>query len=303
MGTPAFAVPSLKILMDNGYDIVAVITSADKYGGRGMKKLIESPVKKFALQHGLKVLQPRNLKAPEFVQELKSLNADLQVVVAFRMLPEVVWNMPPLGTYNLHGSLLPQYRGAAPINWAIINGEKHTGVTFFKLKHEIDTGAILLQKEIPIGDDETAGELHDKMMLIGADVVLEGVNMINAGDIVLKEQDNSKASKAPKLYPDICKINWSKNVDDIYNFIRGLSPYPSAWTVLDEKKLKVLKAIKEHKKHSYKPGTVLTDNKKYFKVAVPEGIIDISEVKAEGKKQMDIKSFLNGNKIKTEILQ
>lgn len=303
MGTPEFAVPSLKILMDNGYDIAAVVTATDKYGGRGRKQLLQSPVKKFALQHGLKVLQPKNLKAPSFLDELKDLNADLQIVVAFRMLPEAVWNMPPLGTYNLHGSLLPRYRGAAPINWAIINGEKTTGVTFFKITHDIDTGDILLQKKIDIGEDETAGELHDKMMHIGAEAVLQGVRMIEKGDINLQKQDDAKASRAPKIYPADCHIDWNKNTGEVYNFIRGLSPYPGAWSLLEGKKIKILRAAKEKTAHSYSPGQILTDNKRYCKVTTKDGLIDIKEIKAEGKKQMDIKSFLNGYKIKSPVFQ
>ena len=303
MGTPEFAVPSLKILMDNGYDIAAVVTAMDKYGGRGRKQLLQSPVKKFALQHGLKVLQPKNLKAPSFLDELKDLNADLQIVVAFRMLPEAVWNMPPLGTYNLHGSLLPRYRGAAPINWAIINGEKTTGVTFFKITHDIDTGDILLQKKIDIGEDETAGELHDKMMHIGAEAVLQGVRMIEKGDINLQKQDDAKASRAPKIYPADCHIDWNKNTGEVYNFIRGLSPYPGAWSLLEGKKIKILRAAKEKTAHSYSPGQILTDNKRYCKVTTKDGLIDIKEIKAEGKKQMDIKSFLNGYKIKSPVFQ
>ena len=239
MGTPEFAVPSLeKIFRMQVMNIVAVITAPDKPSGRGMQ-INESAVKKYALSKNLKILQPEKLKAPEFIEELKSLKADLQIVVAFRMLPEIVWNMPPMGTINLHASLLPQYRGAAPINWAIINGEKETGVTTFKLQHEIDTGNILLQKKIPIRPDETAGELHDEMMEAGASLLLQTIDELIKGS--LKEtpqpqQQNNILHHAPKIFTETCEINWEKSADDIYNLIRGLSPYPAAFTFLKKKK-------------------------------------------------------------------
>ncbi len=302
MGTPEFAVPSLDILIKNGYNIVGVVTSTDKYGGRGMKKLIESDVKKYALKHGLKILQPKNLKDPDFIGELKSLKADLQIVVAFRMLPEIVWNMPPLGTYNLHSSLLPKFRGAAPINWAIIRGEKETGVTSFKLQHKIDVGDILFQKKILIGEDETAGELHDRLMELGAEVVLKTVEAIKMGKVALKPQDSTKASSAPKIFNDDCKINWDKSSGEVYDFIRGLSPYPGAWTSLDDKLFKIFICSKIESNDSVDPGMIDTDNKKYLKIKTKDGYIDVKEVKMQGKKKMDIKSFLNGYKIKEDKL-
>jgi len=296
MGTPDFAVPSLDILHKNGFNIVGVVTSTDKYGGRGMKKLIESPVKKYAVERGLKVLQPKNLKAVEFVEELRRLNADLQIVVAFRMLPEVVWDMPALGTYNLHSSLLPKFRGAAPINWAIIRGEKETGVTSFKIRHKIDVGDVLFQEKTEIGKDETAGELHDRLMTLGAEVVLKTAKAIKLGDTELKPQDSSKASSAPKIFHDDCKIDWDKSTGEVHNFIRGLSPYPGAWTTIDDKIFKIFKGTKEEMNHKKDPGSIVTDNKKYLKIATKDGAINIMDVKMQGKKRMDIKSFLNGYK-------
>ena len=296
MGTPDFAVPSLDILHRNGFNIVGVVTSTDKYGGRGMKKLIESPVKKYAVEHGLKVLQPKNLKAAEFVDKLRELKADLQIVVAFRMLPEVVWDMPALGTYNLHSSLLPKFRGAAPINWAIIRGEKETGVTSFKIQHKIDVGDVLFQEKIEIGKDETAGELHDRLMTLGAEVVLKTVKAIKMGDVELKPQDSGKASAAPKIFHDDCKIDWDKSTEEVHNFIRGLSPYPGAWTTIDDKIFKIFKGTKDETNHKKGSGSIITDNKKYLKITTKNGAINIMDVKMQGKKRMDIKSFLNGYK-------
>ena len=229
MGTPEFAVPSLDILVQNNYDIVAVVTSTDSYGGRGGKQLIESSIKKYAIEHHIPVLQPTNLKSPGFIEQLKSFEADLQIVVAFRMLPEIVWNMPPLGTFNLHGSLLPKYRGAAPINHAIIQGETETGVTSFKLKHEIDTGDVLLRKKVAIDVNDDAGTLHDRMMIIGADVVLETVKRIESGKYTFTKQEDAESTKAPKIFHETCQIDFNKPVDQVYNFIRGLIPYPGAW--------------------------------------------------------------------------
>jgi methionyl-tRNA formyltransferase len=297
MGTPEFAVPSLDILVKNGYNVVAVITSTDKYGGRGGKKLLESPVKKYAIKQKIPVLQPKNLKSPAFIEELKSYKADLQMVVAFRMLPEIVWNMPPLGTYNLHGSLLPKYRGAAPINWAIINGDKKTGVTTFKLKHEIDTGDMILQKEVDILDSDDAGDVHDKMMIIGADAVLETIKLIESGNIEMKPQDASMVSKAPKIYHEDCKINFARSGKDIINFIRGMSPYPGAWTLIEEKEIKVFKAQWKPAHHDIPIGSLFTDNKHHLSIFCSDGIISLQDIKMQGKKRMDIKSFLNGNTI------
>lgn len=297
MGTPEFAVPSLDILLKNDFNIVGVITSTDKFGGRGGKKLIESPIKKYAIENGLRILQPKNLKAPEFVEELKSLQADLQVVVAFRMLPVIVWDMPPLGTINLHSSLLPKYRGAAPINWAVINGETETGVTTFFLKHEIDTGDLLLSEKVKIGENETAGELHDKLKVVGAEVVLKSVKMIENDDFQLAPQDNSQVSKAPKIFHDTCEIDFSQKTKNVHNFIRGLSPFPTAWTILDGQKLKVFRSEKMEQTHNFKPGEIVSDNKNYLKIATQDGLVQIMELQLQGRKKMDVKSFLNGYKI------
>src|SRR5689334_22941625 len=245
MGTPEFAVASLEALVRAGFNIVGVVTAPDKPAGRGMK-MTESAVKKFAARKGITILQPEKLKDPVFLEELKALQADLQVVVAFRMLPEIVWNMPRLGTINLHGSLLPQYRGAAPINWAVINGDKETGVTTFKLKHEIDTGDILLQERMPIGDNETAGEVHDRMMELGAGVLVETVKGLSNGSLKETPQDNSGVLRhAPKIFTATCRIDWNKPGEDIYNLIRGLSPYPAAFTDFEDKTLKIFRAEKE----------------------------------------------------------
>lgn len=250
MGTPDFAVPSLDILVENNFNVIAIITSPDKPSGRGLK-IRESAVKKYAIAHDLKILQPLKLKDPLFIEELKSLQADLQVVVAFRMLPEVVWNMPPLGTVNLHASLLPQYRGAAPINWAIINGETETGVTTFKLQQEIDTGQVIYQKTVPIGKDETAGELHDTLMEKGAALLLKTVQDIASGEVSFIPQATLQDSQvpihtAPKIFKENCKISWEQPVDKIFNLIRGLSPYPAAQTILNGKTIKIFKCRKEN---------------------------------------------------------
>ncbi|MEZ4982147.1 MAG: methionyl-tRNA formyltransferase [Saprospiraceae bacterium] len=296
MGTPDFAVPSLDILVEHGYEVVGVVTATDKLGGRGGKQLIESAVKKYAVSKGLKVLQPSNLKSPSFLEELKSLEADLQVVVAFRMLPEVVWDMPGIGTFNLHGSLLPKYRGAAPINWAIINGEKETGVTTFFIKHEIDTGDVLLQKSLTIGPDDTAGEVHDAMMVLGAQAVLESVQMIESGDYTLAPQKDEEATKAPKIFSEDCKIDFDKDTSSVYNFIRGLSPYPAAWTNLDGKVFKILECRPVFEKKSVAPGGISTDNKSFLQISTQDGWIDIQKGKMEGKRAMEIRDFLNGYK-------
>ncbi len=297
MGTPEFAVASLDALIKAGCNIVAVVTAPDKPAGRGLK-IHESAVKQYALANHLPILQPVKLKDPDFIQALQQLKADLQIVVAFRMLPEVVWNMPALGTINLHGSLLPQYRGAAPINWAVINGEKETGVTTFKLKHEIDTGDILLQRSFPIGDDETAGEVHDRMKTIGAELLVATVEGLASG--ILKESPQDILSQhtvlkhAPKIFTETCVINWNHSASEIHNLIRGLSPFPGALTKLDGKVLKVYKSSTEIKQHYDPIGSVNTDGKSFLKFAATDGYVYILDLQLEGKKRMAITDFLRG---------
>jgi len=298
MGTPEFAVASLQALVEAGCNIVGVITAPDKPAGRGMK-LTESAVKKYAAETGLHILQPEKLKRPDFLAELKALNADLQIVVAFRMLPEVVWNMPPLGTINLHGSLLPQYRGAAPINWAIINGEKETGVTTFKLKHEIDTGDILLQEKILIGENDTAGQLHDVMKEIGANLLATTVKGL--ADSSLLETPQAKIinqagelKHAPKIFTETCTINWNKTCDEIYNLIRGLSPHPGAITQFEGRILKIYRSRKEVESHNISIGKWLTDKNSFLKFACADGYNHITELQLEGKKRMLVEDFLRG---------
>jgi len=313
LGTPDFAVASLDALVQAGCNIVGVVTAPDKPAGRGMK-LTESAVKKYALSKGLNVLQPEKLKNPTFLEELKALQADVQVVVAFRMLPVVVWDMPPMGTINVHGSLLPQYRGAAPINWAVINGEKVTGVTTFKLQHAIDTGDILLQTPIPIGENETAGELHDRMMLIGAETLVKTIKGLLDGSVSPKSQEEilqltdnrqppsvngsrsteSPLTHAPKIFTETCHIDWNESATDIHNKIRGLSPYPAAFTFINEKKLKMFACIKEIIAHGHPIGEVSTDNKSYLKFSCADGYIHITDLQLEGKKRMPVEEFLRG---------
>ena len=298
MGTPEFAVASLDALVNAGYNIMGVITAPDKPSGRGMQ-LNESAVKKYAVENGLKILQPEKLKNPDFINELKVLNADVQVVVAFRMLPEVVWNMPPLGTINMHASLLPQYRGAAPINWAIINGEKETGLTTFKLQQEIDTGNILLQEAVKISKDETAGELHDALKDIGAKLIVKTIQQIEKGSLIEQPQvsfdDASLTVKlAPKIFLETCKIDWNKNADEIYNLIRGLSPYPTAFTYLKNKMLKIYFGKKEIIHHHLENGTIQSDNKTYLKFACANGFIHCTDIQLQDKKRMKIEDFLRG---------
>ncbi len=297
MGTPDFAVASLDALVQANFDVVAVVTAPDKPAGRG-QKLNESAVKKYAVEKGIPVLQPEKLKNPEFIAELKSYQADLQVVVAFRMLPEVVWNMPPKGTINLHGSLLPQYRGAAPINHAIINGEKESGVTTFFLTHEIDTGNIILSDSTAIADDETAGDLHDKLMYIGANLLVKTLKAIEAGEVNEQPQPQSGELKhAPKIFKDDCKIDWNNQAQTIYNLIRGLSPYPTAFTFLNDKTLKVFKAEIEDKEPGIVAGGFLTDGKTYLKFAAKDGFIKLLDIQYEGKKRMLIEDFLRGMRL------
>lgn len=296
MGTPDFAVASLKALVKESYQIVAVITAPDKPAGRG-RKLHESAVKKYALSEGIPILQPENLKNTAFLEELKSYKADLQVVVAFRMLPKQVWSMPSLGTFNLHASLLPDYRGAAPINWAIINGEQRTGVTTFYINEDIDTGAILLQQSVSIGSDTSAGQLHDTLMEIGGRLVVETVRLIEKGQAHPKQQAEGNYHSAPKLNKENCRIRWDEPLESIHNHIRGLSPYPGAWTVLRNKdttiELKIYGGTGAIEVHEFAPGTVIA-SKKSLKVATQNGFYRIKDIKMAGKKRMDAKSLLNG---------
>ncbi len=293
MGTPEFAVPSLAILVENGYDVVGVITATDKYGGRGGKKLLQSAVKKYALEKDIPVLQPKNLKAPEFQKALAALAADLQVVVAFRMLPKAVWSMPRYGTFNLHGSLLPKYRGAAPINWAVINGEKETGVTSFFIQEKIDTGDVILQESMPIQPMDTAGDVHDRMMHLGAEVVLKTVQLIEKGKFELKKQDDQLATKAPKIYHETCEINFAQTTRKVHDFIRGLSPYPTAWTTINEQELKILRTEPIFQEHEYQPGAFIVEPKKLF-IATQDGFVNVLKLQLQGRKRMKIKDFLNG---------
>ncbi len=296
MGTPEFAVASLDALLKAGCNIVAVITVADKHAGRGME-LQESPVKKFAVAHNIPVLQPEKLRNPQFLSKLKGLNADLQVCVAFRMLPEVVWSMPPMGTINLHGSLLPQYRGAAPINWAVINGENETGVTTFKLKHEIDTGDILLQKRFPIEHGDTAGTVHDKMKEIGAALLVTTVKEMAEGNLKESPQlisADKNLYHAPKIFTETCEIDFNKPIDKVYNLVRGLSPYPAAFTFLNGKKLKIFESAPIEKKPIIDPGKYETDGKTYLQFACSNGYLALTELQLEGKKKMFIEDFLRG---------
>lgn len=298
MGTPEFAVPSLEILIENKLNVVAVITAPDKPQGRG-QKIAFSPVKESAVKHNIPVLQPTNLKSPAFLDELKGYNANLQIVVAFRMLPEVVWSMPKFGTFNLHGSLLPQYRGAAPINWAIINGGKETGVTTFFLQHEIDTGSIIFQEKEIIKQEDTIGTLYERLMNKGAALVLKTVRAIESGDYPSVPQSVSAEIKhAPKIFKETCEINWNQTSEQVYNFVRGLSPYPTAWTKINDKTYKIIKAKQVESRHVVKePGTVETDNKNFLHFHTRDGLISLEELQPEGKKKMSIQDFFRGNKL------
>jgi methionyl-tRNA formyltransferase len=297
MGTPEFAVATLRTLVENDYTIVGVITAPDKPAGRG-QKLNESDVKTYAVSKNIKVLQPTNLKDEDFIKQLTSLNANLQIVVAFRMLPEVVWKMPKYGTFNLHASLLPDYRGAAPIHWAIINGETKTGVTTFFIDEKIDTGAIILQKETSIGTDETVGELHDRLMHLGSSLVIETVHLIENGPVTTKIQPKSDLEKtAYKLNKDNCKIEWNAAVETIYNKIRGLNPFPAAWCYLENGEetlaVKLFEIEKAYETHS-KPIGYIESSKNSLKVTARDGYIIIKEIQLPGKRKMDVKSLLNG---------
>lgn len=305
MGTPEFAVEPLRAIIEAGYNVSAVVTVPDKPAGRGLK-LQPSPVKVFAEQNHIPVLQPEKLKDPQFIQTLKEINPDIAVVVAFRMLPRDVWQIPRLGTFNLHASLLPQYRGAAPINWAIINGEKETGITTFLLDEQIDTGNILLQKSVPIGETETAGELHDRLMYQGAGLVVETINMLTAGNINPIPQNQIKVSgelkPAPKIFKETCRVDWSNPSQKVFNHIRGLSPYPAAWTELKTKRnnvetiipIKIYQAEKLDQAHPQRPGTVKTDGKTHLHVFCSQGAIALKTVQQAGKKAMGIEEFLRG---------
>ena len=298
MGTPEFAVASLDALVGGGYNVVGVVTMPDKPAGRGYKMQF-SAVKEYALAHNLPLLQPEKLKNEEFLDSLRALHADLQIVVAFRMLPEVVWAMPPLGTFNLHGSLLPQYRGAAPINWAIINGEQETGVTTFFLQQEIDTGDLILQKRTPITDGDNAGTIHDRLMSIGAAAVVETVDCIIAGTAPKTPQPQGVTLKsAPKIFKETCRVDWTQSCHQIFNFVRGLSPYPAAWSVLhtDDKTIdiKLFEVTREPAAHTLQAGQVVCDGKNYLKVAVADGFVKIESLQPAGKKRMSAADWLRG---------
>lgn len=297
LGTPEFAVESLKALVESGKQVVAVVTAPDKPAGRG-RKLTASPVKTYAEEQEIPVLQPANLKNPEFLDELAAYQADLQVVVAFRMLPESVWNMPPLGTFNLHASLLPDYRGAAPIHWAIIRGEKITGVTTFFLKHEIDTGDILFQEEEPIGPDDTVGDLYGRLMSTGARLVVKTVDAIASGKLHGTPQRAADDRKtAPKIFRETCRIDWDQSTNEVHDFVRGLSPFPGAWTVINDATVKILRAKPAGPAVRLHPGQVDTDHSSWLRIGTADGALEILELQWEGKRKMETSEFLRGNQI------
>ena len=309
MGTPEFAVESLRRLVEGGYHVVGVITMPDKPAGRG-HRLQFSPVKQYALEHNLPLLQPEKLKDEDFLEALRAWKADLQIVVAFRMLPEVVWTMPRLGTFNLHASLLPQYRGAAPINWAVINGDTETGVTTFFLKHEIDTGGIIRQVRVPIADTDDAGMVHDKLMALGGQLVTETVDAILDGSVTVVPQEEMKAEgvlrPAPKIFKDTCHIDWKQPVKRIYDFVRGLAPYPAAWTELkmpdgDTVVLKVFETEKIVQPHDLTPGCIRTDGKTYLRVAATDGFVGIRSLQLPGKKRLKADELLRGFRINDDF--
>lgn len=309
MGTPEFAVESLRCLVEGGYNVVGVITMPDKPVGRHGSVLQPSPVKQYAVEHGLRVLQPEKLKEEAFVEELRSLKADLQIVVAFRMLPEVVWNMPPMGTFNLHASLLPQYRGAAPINWAVVNGDKETGITTFFLKHEIDTGEVIQQVRVPILEEDNVGDVYDKLMVLGGKLVVETVDNLIAGKVTSIPQEQMMTDEplrpAPKIFKETCRINWDQSIDKIYNFVRGFSPYPAAWTELcigeNVQVLKIYETTKEYTTPSDPVGALVADGKHGLKIAASDGYISVKSLQLAGKKRMSVKDFLCGFKITDNI--
>ena len=298
MGTPDFAVEPLRRLVEAGKNIVAVVTMPDKPAGRG-HKIQFSPVKEYALSVNLPILQPVNLKDPEFIKQLRSYQADLQIVVAFRMLPEIVWNMPPLGTFNLHASLLPQYRGAAPINWAVINGETETGITTFFLQHEIDTGNIIQQQKIDIAPDDNAGIVHDKLMYLGSDLVLQTVNQIESGNVASIPQPEGELKPAPKIFKDTCRINFNTTAESVRNLVRGLAPYPAAWIELADAEgnttnMKIYEVSKELCTPTHPVSTLICDGKKVLKVAVLDGYIHLDQVQLAGKKRMPAADLMRG---------
>ena len=311
MGTPEFAVESLRCLVEGGYNVVGVITMPDKPAGRG-HKIQFSPVKQYALEHNLPLLQPEKLKDETFIEALKTWDADLQIVVAFRMLPEVVWNMPKYGTFNLHASLLPQYRGAAPINWAVMNGDTETGITTFFLNHEIDTGEVIQQVKVPIAETDDVGIVYDKLMVLGGKLVTETVNAIINGTVKSIPQEDmavvGELRPAPKIFKDTCHIDWNNTVKKIYDHVRGLSPYPAAWTELHQPgteepmPVKVFKTEKIFKTHTFKPGSILTDGKTFLHVAVADGFIDIKSLQLPGKKRLQTEELLRGFKITNDSI-
>ena len=315
MGTPDFAVESLRALIEGGYNVVGVITMPDKAMGRHGSVLQPSPVKQYYLDNdlegkGVRLLQPARLKDEDFINELRGLEADIQIVVAFRMLPEVVWNMPRLGTFNLHASLLPQYRGAAPLNWAIINGDSETGITTFFLKHEIDTGRIIQQVRIPIGENDNVGDIHDRLMLLGGKLVTETVDNIIAGNINPVEQDEVDAGElrpAPKIFHDTCRIDWNQTVKKVHDFVRGLSPYPAAWTTVmiggKSVDVKIYETVMTSGTATADcpAGTMESDGKSYLKVRCSDGFIDIKTLQIAGKKRMGIADFLRGFKYESSM--
>lgn len=310
MGTPEFAVESLRLLVERGYNVVAVVTMPDKPAGRG-HKIQFSPVKQYALEHQLPILQPERLKDPAFIEELRGYRADLQIVVAFRMLPQVVWDMPPMGTFNLHASLLPRYRGAAPINWAIINGEKETGITTFFLTHEIDTGKIIQQKRIAIADTDNVGIVHDKLMVLGAEMVCETVDNILAGTIepVAQEtlEDGTPLPPAPKIFKETCHVDWNHTVEQVYNLVRGLSPYPAAWcewVAPDGQAIgvKIFEASRRECHHDLTPGTLCTDGKKSIEIACTDGFLRLESLQLSGKKRLSAEELLRGFHLSDEYV-
>lgn len=305
MGTPQFAVASLDALVSGGFEVVGVVTAPDRPAGRGQQVQM-SAVKKYALNKSLPVLQPEKLKDPAFLHELRELRPDVQMVVAFRMLPEQIWDLPPMGTFNLHASLLPRYRGAAPINWAVINGEKRTGVTTFRLRHEIDSGGILLQQEVEIGPDDNAGELHDRLMTVGAALLVETArtvqfSMENNIPLLFSEQDISRVTHAPKIFRDDCVLNWAQPAEVVRNRIRGLSPHPGAFSVLvdDGKRtvIKIFQAVRTKDSSAGGPGSIGTDHRTYLHVQCGDGMLALQEIQAEGKKRMSVRELLNGFRI------